>query len=63
MQNNLREYDYHYYSKEKSGLSQRNKMRSSPTEAKEVIFDSMAKSRKTENKKKKKNKKMHFKYI
>lgn len=61
MQNNLREYDYHYYSKEKRGLSQRNKMRSSPIEAKEVIFDSMQNREKLKTRKK--NKKMHFKYI
>lgn len=40
---------------------QKKKVRTSPIEAKEVKFDSIAKSRKTENKKK--NKKMHFKYI
>lgn len=39
--------------KKKTDFLRKNKMRTSPIKAKEVIFDSIAKSRKTENKKKK----------
>lgn len=60
MQNNLREYDYHYYSEEKSGLSQKRKVRTSPIDESNIRFDSkIEKKLKT----RKKNKKMHFKYI
>lgn len=58
MQNNLREYDYHYYSEEKNGLSQKIKKktkRENRSKRSNIRFDSKIEKNWKQEKKNKKN--------